>query len=296
MNTVNPMDLLRSFFTKRSALSRLILINICVFIFINLAGLVFWLYKAPYSDVNVPVSKIGFWLAIPAWLPSLFARPWTLFTYMFVHEDFLHILFNMLVLYFSGTLFTTYLDEKKMVSTYIWGGLTGAVFFILAYNVFPVFSDSLLFAMAIGASASVLAILIAVATLKPNAVVQLVLFGQVKLKYIALVLVAIDLLSIKQGNAGGHIAHLGGAFWGFIYIKLLLGKYRGFSIPFRLKRKKKPFRNVYSGQRPVSDDEYNTRKVEEQAKIDSILEKISKSGYDKLTKEEKELLFKSGNK
>jgi hypothetical protein len=226
---------------------------------------------------------------------------------MFLQENFFHIIFNMIVLYFGGRIFLEYLNERKLLSTYILGGLFGAFFYIVAFNIFPVFSESVNYSVALGASASVLAILVAVATYVPEYSVVLVLFGKVKLKYLALVVVLIDVLSISRGNAGGHIAHLGGAFWGFAYIYLMkngkdftlnLGSmnFKKFFRYFTKPKDSSKFDTTAHNGRPLSDDEYNYRRNNQQERIDKILDKISKSGYTSLTKEEKELLFKSSNK
>lgn len=295
----SPSGRYSSFFHNRSALRNLIMINIAVFILINLVDLLFWLFKvAPVSPYGSG-SLLVHWLSVPADFNQLLVRPWGIFTYMFSHQDLFHILFNMITLYFGGQIFLSLLNEKKLVSTYLLGGLAGAVFFILSYNIFPVFRDSLPYALAIGASASVLAILIAAAAYAPDYTVYLIFIGKIKLKYIALILILIDLLSISKDNPGGHIAHLGGAAWGFLYIRVFLNHgWKGLSgiNPFTLfKIKRKSHKKTYT-KRPVTDEEYNTRKNENQEKIDRILEKISRNGYNGLTKEEKEILFKAGKK
>ncbi len=284
------------------------IINIAVFILINIVNLFFWLFQISNNPQGLPgVSYLAYYLSVPSNIEALLTRPWTIFTYMFLHEDFLHILFNMIVLYFGGRIFMEYLPERKLLSTYILGGLTGAFFYIAAFNFFPVFSESLDYSVALGASASVLAILIAVATYVPEYSVVLFLFGRVKLKYLALVIIAIDVLSIMGGNSGGHIAHLGGAFWGFIYIYFMKrGKdltlnlrtmnFRKFFKFFTKPKKQSTYRSNFDKGRPMTDEEYNARKNVDQAQIDRILEKISRSGYSSLTKEEKAMLFQSSKK
>jgi membrane associated rhomboid family serine protease len=301
----NPWDEAKWFFRQKSMLSKLILINVAVFILVNVASLFLWLFQVNYHPSGL--SPVTYFLAVPASLNGLLLRPWTLLTYMFLQENFFHILFNMMVLYFGGRIFTEYLSERKLLNTYIIGGLTGALFYIVAYNVFPVFSKSVAYSVALGSSASVLAVLVAISTYVPEYSVILMFFGRVKLKYLALAIVLIDLLSISHGNAGGHIAHLGGAFYGFVYI-LSLKKGNDLTVNFGTMNFSKFFRyftrkkkssfydttTTYHG-RPLSDEEYNYRKKKEQERIDKILEKISKRGYSSLTKEEKELLFKSSN-
>jgi membrane associated rhomboid family serine protease len=303
----HPLDEFKRFFTKASVLQKLIIVNVGVFILINIVNLFFWLFQITNHPEGLPgVSLIAYYLSVPANTAALLVRPWTILTYMFLHEDFLHILFNMIVLYFGGRIFMEYLSDRKLLSTYILGGLAGAVFYIAAFNIFPVFGESTQYSVALGASASVLAVLIAVSAYVPEYSVVLFLFGRVKLKYLALAVVLIDLLSITRGNSGGHIAHLGGAFWGFIYIYMLrrgqdlsinFGQmnFRNF-FKFFMKKQKPAYRSNFDKGRPMTDDEYNYHKKIDQEKIDHILEKISRSGYSSLTKEEKQLLFHSSKK
>ncbi len=304
----SPLENIRDFFRNRSALSQLIIINIIVFLAVNIIKLFFFLFQVElYPDENTDISKVIYWLAVPSSLKALAFKPWTIFTYMFLHENFFHILFNMFVLYFGGSIFSQFLDGRKLISTYIFGGIAGAVFFIISFNMFPVFNEHVHNSIALGASASVLAILVAIATYVPDFTVNLLFFGRVKLKYIALVLVIVDVLSISKGNPGGHIAHLGGALWGFIYIRQLKhgNDLSQFVNGIHLKRffswfYKRPakfrFKNVHVNQRPYTDEEYNRIRAEKQQRIDSILEKISRSGYESLTKEEKALLFDASKK
>lgn len=297
----SPQQRVREFFKGDNALSRLIIINIAVFLLVNVIGLFLWLFETSGEDLLIP------WLAVPADTAVLIRRPWTLVTYMFYQQDLLHILFNMIVLYFGGRIFQEFLGDKRLTATYLLGGLVGAAFFILAYNGFPVFNEDMPYALALGSSASVLAILVAAATYVPDYTVQLFLFGRVKLKHIAIVFIVIDVLSIQRGNPGGHIAHLGGALWGYISIVLMKRGIIDFSIfipgfskdPAQRSRRQRRQWKTYkttteSGDRPLSDDEYNKRKIVRQQKMDEILDKISKFGYDYLSQEEKEFLFKSG--
>jgi len=304
----NPLDEARQFFSRKSILNKLIIINLAVFVIINIINLFLWLFKIDTSaDGQAGTSTVTYFLSVPADLQSLITRPWTIFTYMILQENFLHLFFNMMVLYFGGRIFLEYLNERKLLNTYIIGGLVGAAFYIAAFNIFPVFSDSLQYSVALGSSASVLAILIAAATYVPEYSVVLLFFGRVKLKYLALIIILIDVLSIPKGNAGGHIAHLGGAFWGYLFIsQMKVG--RSLTINFRWMNLKRFFKGFVRSKsktknepfttkgRPLSDEDYNAMKNQQQQKIDNILERISKSGYSSLTKEEKELLFRSSNK
>ncbi len=281
------------FFKQKTTLVRLIKLNIYVWLFVAIVSLFSYLFQSEFTD------NIIEWFALPSGIGALLIRPWTIITYMFLHKDIFHILFNMLILYFGGVLFTQYLGSNKLLRTYIWGGITGGLFYIMAFNIFPVFTQVVSFSVVLGASASVMAILIAIAVFKPGLQVQLMFLGNVKLKYIAIVLLVLDLVGIEKGNPGGHIAHLGGAFYGALmalnfkykYLKLADFKIKN---PFERKAKMKYYKNE-NPSRPVSDEEFNHQKAEKQKRIDAILDKISKSGYDNLTKEEKEFLFKSSN-
>ncbi|MEJ2594495.1 MAG: rhomboid family intramembrane serine protease [bacterium] len=298
----NIGDIFRKIFLSRNVLSRIMLINLLVFGLVAIIDLVIMLFSV--ETMLSPRNPVIWLLALPSNLSDLAFKPWTLLTYMFLHQEFFHILVNLFMIYVGGIIFLEYLNEKKLLWTYILGGLTGAVFFVIAFNIFPVFQETKQYSILLGASASGLAILIAIATYVPDYSIHLLLIGRVKLKYIAIVFVVIDILSIPSGNAGGHIGHLGGAFWGFIYAFALRGghdfyrifdRYRiTFSSSTRKSKKFDTFRNKES--RPMSDEEFNKRKAAEQEEIDRILEKISKGGYDSLTKAEKELLFKSSKK
>jgi membrane associated rhomboid family serine protease len=293
-------DNFRETFKRQNTLTQLILINVGVFLFIRILGV--FLYLFGHENMEQIVLNA---LALPADPVLILRKPWTVVTYMFLHYDFFHILFNMLWLYWFGRIFLEYLNPKKLISVYLLGGLAGGLVYVLAYNIFPAFHEVMPQSVALGASAAVLAIVMAISFYVPNYTLYLMFIGPVKLKYIALVSVLIDVLSIKSGNAGGHIAHLGGALFGFIYaLQLQRGKdmSRGFNrfmdSLFSLFRRRRDLRVDYRKPpgRPETDMEYNARKAAEQHKIDEILEKISKKGYDGLTKEEKEILFRSGKK
>jgi len=300
------LDKLRSFFGSSSALPKLILINLAVWVIIRFFGVFAFLFSRPGSDPSASLFDfLTKWFAVPAYLGDLVSKPWTLLSYMFLHIDFFHILFNMLWLFWFGQIFLQYLNNRQLVFTYITGGIAGAFFFILFYNIFPVFESALQQAVALGASASVLAIVVAIAFYVPNYTIYLLLLGPVKIKYVAIFSIVIDFFMIRSGNAGGHIAHLGGALWGFIFIRALAGGL-DMSVPFSFKpgklfsvsgrRRRKHFKNVYTSERSLTDEEYNYRRAEHQKRIDQILEKIKRSGYDSLSKEEKELLFNSSRK
>jgi len=285
---------IKNTFQKGSSLIKLIYINLGVFILVGLIKVLAFLF-----GFNGIASLFVHFFAVPADLSSLITHPWTIFTYMFLHEGLFHILINLLWLYVFGRIFLMYLNEKKLLSVYLVGGLAGAALYILAFNAFPAFQDQVPASIALGASASVMAIVIAIAVYVPDYSINLLFLGPVKLKYIALVAIILDVLSIAGSNAGGHIAHLGGALFGYVYIsQYRKGKNitRGFDrlmdSLFSLFKPKPKFRVTH--KRPKTDIEYNKQKVKDQERMNKILEKISKHGYDSLTKEEKEILFRQG--
>ncbi|MFN8255250.1 MAG: rhomboid family intramembrane serine protease [Bacteroidales bacterium] len=301
---------LRNRYKKGSTTFRLIFINTAVFLLVSILALIFFLFNIGDSEK----FTITNWVSLPADMKLLLYRPWTLITYMFLHRDFMHILFNMLWLFWFGNIFLSYFTSRQMTSLYILGGLTGAAFYIGAYNLFPVFEPVVSASFLLGASASVYAIVIAISAYIPDYSIGLLFLGRIKLKYIALIVIIIDLASIPQGNAGGHISHLGGALFGFLFaVSIKRGKdiTKIFSdimdAIFTLLKpspKMKVHANKYkqkqnpsaSGKdtKSQSDQEYNRMKAQKQAVIDKILDKISKSGYESLTKEEKETLFNAG--
>ena len=287
----NIIDSIKAFFSQKSALSRLMLINISIYIVCLFISVFTWLFNI--SDISF-VTKL---FAVPADISSLAEKPWTIFTYMFLQEEFWHLFFNMLMLYYGGQIFLQFFSQKQLLLTYIFGGLVGALFFILAYNAFPVFEDTKTYAFALGSSASVLSILIAAATYQPEYRLNLFLLGQVKMKWIAIIFVVIDLLSIPKGNSGGHIAHLGGALWGFLYAYLLKKDFDFYLIFKRKARIKVKTRNAHNyHQRPKTDEQYNAERAQEQEETDKILEKIAKNGYSSLSEKEKEFLFRQSKK
>jgi hypothetical protein len=220
---------------------------------------------------------------------------------MFTHKDIWHILFNMLWLYWFGRIFLEYLDQKKLVSLYFLGGISGALVYILSFNIFPAFSGMVDESVAIGASASVMAVVIAIASYVPDYTVTLFILGRVKIKYLALAIFVLTSLMDFSVNSGGKLAHIGGAIFGYLFTANLkkghdLGKgvNRMIDLFATLFKPRKRMRVTY--RKPVSDYEYNKMKADRQARINLILDKISKGGYDSLTKDEKNFLFTESQK
>jgi len=298
---MNAFEELKRFFRRGGALTQLILINVGIFLVLKILGVGFFLFR----QENLEQVVLGF-LALPADPGRILLRPWTIVTYMFLHYGFFHVLFNMLWLYWFGKIFLEHLNARKLLSVYLLGGLAGGVVYVLSYNIFPAFRESLPNAVALGASAAILAVVMSIAFYVPNYSIHLMFIGQIKLKHIAWITILIDILSIRSENAGGHLAHLGGALFGVLYALQLKGgrdMTGGFSrfmdnlaSLFRKRPGTMRVRYRKSPGRPETDREYNARKTEEQQQIDRILDKISKSGYNGLSKEEKEILFRSNKK
>ena len=283
-------------FRKGSNLTRLIYINIAVFVLITIvAGIGFLLNDPEVSEKALDL------FSVPASLSTLLLRPWTLITYMFTHKDIWHILFNMLWLYSFGRIFLEYLDQRKLVAVYLLGGISGAIVYILSFNIFPAFTGVVADSIAIGASASVMAVVIAIAAYVPDYTVQLFLLGRIKIKYLALGIFVLTSIMDFSVNSGGKLAHIGGALFGYLYIlNLRRGRDIGkgfnsiidfFATIFKPRKKLK-----VTHKKVANEFEYNRIKVEHQKRINQILDKISKGGYDSLTKEEKEALFKESQK
>lgn len=268
---------------------QLIAINVVVFLFLRLIGFLMQIDIVSY-------------LMLPEDLGTLALRPWTIFTHMFIHGSFMHLFFNMLVLYFSSRVFLNYLPARTGLNVYFIGGLLGGLFYIVSYNIFPVFAGTQGFAL--GASAAVMALVTFIGTYFPNQEVRL-LFFNLKLWQIAITFVVIDLLQIPVSNSGGHIAHLGGALLGYLYANQLkngndIGKWLEqliAAIGSLFKKSKQPKMKTVHKTRTQKKAEHKTvyqKKRIEQEQIDAILDKISKSGYESLSKAEKEFLFKAG--
>lgn len=286
---MNLLDEIKYTFNKdNNAIRKIIIANVVVFLLCIIVN-VFMFFAAVGQE---PVATALRYFELPANLGTLLMQPWSILTYMFLHDlaSPLHILFNMLWLFWIGNILHEYVGNRKVYEAYFGGGLAGAILFLLSMNVFPVFANEVHYAY--GASAGVLGVVVATATLLPNYPIRLLLLGEVKLKYIALVSVLLDIVGITQSNAGGHIAHIGGAIFGFVYIKYLYQD--TYLLPafirnlFTKKSKMKVhYRTTYT------KGETNSKPSQEE--VDLILDKISRSGYDSLSKKEKEQLFKASN-
>jgi membrane associated rhomboid family serine protease len=289
-------DDIKATFSRGNTLLKLIYINIAVFLLLTIISIIGYLLSNP----AVSVTALNL-VSVPSSLKVLITRPWTLITYMFTHKDVLHILFNMLWLYWFGRIFLEYLDQRKLVSVYLLGGLCGALVYVLSFNIFPAFSGVVEESVAIGASASVMAVVIAISAYVPNYAINLFLFGRIKIKYMALAIFILTSVVDFYVNSGGKLAHMGGALFGYLFtVNLKRGRDMGkglnrildfFATLFKPRKKIK-----VTYRKPASDYDYNKVKADRQAEINRILDKISKGGYDSLTREEKDKLFNESQK
>lgn len=279
-------DLWYKGFRSGSPLNLFIALNLIVFVVIGLLSL---LTALGFTDVRLSAYLID-WLAMPADLGELAYKPWTIVTYMFAHQGFFHILFNMLWLYWLGMIFLDFLNKRQFKFVYLAGGVLGGVIYLLAYNLIPAFQPKTATSALIGASAGVSAVIFAAATLLPDYTIRMLFFGNVRLKYLALVFLVLDVIAIGGFNAGGSLAHIGGALFGFVYIKRLQNG-RDLSLLFRKKKATRMRVVKRQAPKPAVDDESLAEPNQEL--VDRILDKISQSGYESLTQAEKNTLFKA---
>ena len=283
MNRSIFSELFNKAFRSGNPLFLFIGINILVFLAINLFALGEYLFGSQTSGADWLTRQVS----VPAYYADLPLKFWTIITYMFVQRDFFHLLFNMLWMYWMGQIFMDFLNKRQFIFVYFSGGVLGALLYVLAYSTIPVFENNALNSILLGSSASVMALVIATATLVPDFTIRLLLFGTVRLKYLALGYFVLDIISMGGRNPGGSIAHIGGAIMGFIFIKQLQNGNDLSSI----LTKRSTLKVVRStGSKTVKNN------FTDQDTIDSILDKISQSGYDSLSKTEKEQLFKASKK
>lgn len=295
-------DVKREFAKSENSLVKIILINTAVFLVLLLTKIIFTLSQSSYI-----YDEIISMLQLPAATNEFIFKPWTIITYFFTHDDIFHILFNMLFLYWFGRLVDEYLGAKRVVALYLLGGIFGGIVYMVIYNVLPYFQAHVEGSQMLGASAAAFSVAVGASTLLPNYTFNLIFLGPIRIKFIALFYIILSLAQTVGPNAGGNLAHLGGALVGYLFIKLLqngtdLGKpiyviMNGWSKLFRRRpsmqvtfREKQVYRST-----SVYSSSASSTKIEmpDQTEIDLILDKISKSGYESLTKEEKQKLFKA---
>ncbi len=278
-----------------SYLTKLIYINLAIWIIVRLVAV----FLVLGGNENLTFLD---WLALPSSIGQFIQRPWTMISYMFLHYELWHLVFNLLWLYSFGRIFLEYHQPRKLLCLYLFGGVSGGLFFMAAYHLFPYFRNSIEFSQLLGASAAVIAIVVATAVYVPNHVIHLILIGPVKIKWFALLSVMLYAVNLTGDNAGGNFAHLGGAFWGLLYMTLLKS---GFNVASRAEhffdwllswsRPKSKLKVEYNAGN-IREYAYNRSKKEKQEEINRILDKISASGYDSLTEAEKEMLFSASGK
>ena len=285
---------LKSLFSQGNFLTKLLYINVGILLLIRLTIVfmtLFQLGEPHFLEYLEMPSSLNVWIY----------RPWTIITYMFLHVDLLHLIFNMLWLYWFGKLFLLFFNERQLGGLYFSGGIAGAILFLAAYNTFPYFRNAIGDSFLFGASASVMAIVFAVSFYQKNHEINLLFLGRIKLIYLALIVLFIDLLSIVSTNAGGHIAHLGGALFGVVFavqfqkgkdLTLFMNKIIDGIVDLRKPRTKMKV----SYKRPETDMDYNTRKRDEMNNLDAILDKLKRSGYESLSSDEKKMLFDASKK
>ncbi len=293
---MNRWDKLKYEFHKGdSPVRKLIIINVAVFAFTLILNFFAFLY-------NTSAQELLIYFELPSWAGVFLKRPWTLFTYMFLHAGIWHLVFNMLFLYFIGRILEDFVSNKKFYTVFFGGGLLGGILYLIAYNTFPAFTSMDHWVPMLGASGAVTAVIVAAATLVPNYEIYLYGLIRMRLVWLAIILVAMDVAFFPNGNSGGRLAHLGGALFGFLYIQYIRGGIR-FDLSF-LNRIRNPFkprmtiiderkiRNERKGKKWKAGRKSDSKRPN-QDEIDSILDKINQSGYSSLSKDEKDILFKA---
>ncbi len=270
-------------FKKGTVVEKAIYLNLIVFICMQVINVVSFLF-------NSNENYLYHWFSMPADLNLFLMRPWSIITYGFLHGSFLHIVFNLIFLYYIGNLFLDYFTPRKFLNFYLYGTAFGGLLYLVSFNYFPAFRD--VNASLVGASSAVSAIFIGMATHIPHYQIKLRFVGYVKLWILALLFLLFDLIQLPTGNAGGHLAHLGGALYGYFTMKQTRGNKTNFSLFSRIFRKKNHLKTVYKSKHKKT----TSHEKSNQEKIDAILDKISKSGYESLSASEKKLLFDQGKK
>lgn len=280
---MNWVEQIKDKYQTGTIVEKIIFINIVLFLLTYLINTFSFLLN---GDGNFVLE----WFALSPQFDTFITRPWTLISYGFLHSGFFHIVFNLLFLYYIGNLFLDFFSKKQFITYYFLGILFGGIIYLLSYNYLPALKSQQ--TILVGASAGVIAILVGIASYIPNYAIQFRFIGGIKLLYIAIGFVILDIVQIPVNNAGGHLAHLGGAVIGFI-LTVYFNQGKNIHLwPENLfaTKKEKPFKTVYKNKTSTK----SANPIEQQKKIDGILDKISKSGYDTLSKEEKDFLFKAG--
>lgn len=293
-------------FSTGNIMNQIIVINAVAFVVIGVLGVVMTLagQAALFNDLTR-------YLMLPADPSQVILQPWTLITYFFFHKGFFHILWNMLFMYWFGRLITDYLGQNKLLGLYVWGGIGGGILYLLVYNLLPFYAPQIANSYLLGASGGVIAIVVGAATFQPNYAVHLIFLGPVKMKYIAAFYVVVSFLQSTGPNAGGEIAHLGGALMGYLmisqlqkgndwsrpvvsfitWVKSLFQPQPKIKVSYRSERKTKAKATSSSKRSAKTASSQSSNSNTSQEEIDAILDKISEKGYDALSKAEKQKLF-----
>lgn len=287
------LDQMRNRIQRLNCAEKLILLNVLCFILPLFFNTVLFLF-------NIQTDFYLGWFELSASWSELLFKPWTLVSYSFMHSGFFHLFWNMYLLFFASRLFLNLFTPKTFFNLYFLGVIVGGLTFMLSYALFPAFQNSN--PIMIGASAGVMAVFIFMSTYSPDLEVRLILFN-LKLRYLGIAFVLLDVVQIPYGNAGGHIAHLGGAALGFFYARRLsqgvdIGEPFGNTIDsiINMFKKKPKMKTVYKKQKYSHAGTSSNKKDDFQKRIDEILDKISVSGYESLSQEEKDFLFRAGKK
>ena len=278
-------------FKQLSIVLKIIVINTLIFLIFYLGSFFF----------KLSPSTLVSWFVLPTSFLEIVFQPWSFVTYAFLHAGFWHLFWNMYLLYWFGLYVLNLFTPKRFLTIYLLGAINGGLFYVLAYNLFPVFNN--ISSNLMGASAAVLAIVIFIATYTPDAMVRIFTF-RIKLWQIGLVMVLLDLFQLpSSGNAGGLIAHMGGAIFGYVYaihlkkgndIGIWFENFMDLLVNLFKSNKYKHFKQVHKTKQSAPKNTKRDPTTNYQIKIDRILDKIGKSGYDSLTKAEKDFLFKAG--
>ena len=281
------IDTIKYKYKTGSIIEKLIYLNVVIFGLTLFITVFQGLYK---GQQNFLVQ----WFALDDNLDKFLTKPWSIISYGFLHADFVHLIFNMITLYFIGNLFIQYFSQKQALTFYILGTLFGGILYVLSQNYFPLFEG--MNSSLVGASAGISAIFIGIATYMPNYQIKIRFIGFVKFWHLAVIWLSFDVLGLIGANAGGSFSHLGGSLFGFLYVNQASNKKINLSGIFTsfFKRKEKTLKTVHKSAKRKQNTTKTSAPNQEQ--IDSILDKISKSGYDTLTKTEKEFLFKQGKR
>ena len=288
---MNFKDQLAYRFKQLNQAEKLILVNVACFVMPLFIRTVFYLF-------NIPSGVFVGWFELSADWGDLIFKPWTILTYSFMHSGFFHLFWNMYLLYFTSRLFLNIFPARMFFNVYFLGVILGGITFLISYSIFPAFQNSS--PIMVGASAGVMATFIFIANYSPDLEVRLIFFN-VKLRYLAIAFILLDIIQIPYGNAGGHLAHLGGAALGYFYF-LRLNQGTDIGLPLEelinrllnLFKKQSNLKTVYKNKSNAVSKKKESNEDLDQQKIDAILDKISKSGYESLSQKEKDFLFRAG--